>query len=151
MALVEYKNIRTQDGISLPGYILAGNKYPASDFTRIGWVPDYQKYWIPEGLKRLSKEDFVKRQIEKLDANSATGEYITYKNEEADKEYEAALKKYYEENKAEDNEFVDPNVPPPDLITEATIEPSEWWSMVYDRLVDMYSLKYASQEYKRVE
>lgn len=80
MPIVEYKNIRTDEGIRKPGYIVAGGRYRADDWTIIGYVPDNPKFWVPDGLKNLSKEEFVERQKTKIDKwdelNQATKDEI---------------------------------------------------------------------------
>ena len=68
MPIVEYKNIKDKDGISKPGYICEGNKHMCQDdHSMIGWVNANPKYWVPSGLKRLSKEEFVERCKKKCD------------------------------------------------------------------------------------
>jgi len=68
MPIVEYKNIKDKDGVSKPGYICEGGTLKCEDdHSMIGWVQANPKYWVPSGLKRLSKEEFVERCKKKID------------------------------------------------------------------------------------
>ena len=66
MAVVEYKlNIINSAGhISQPTFIREGGHWnnPA-DNTYVGWILDNAKYYVPDTLTKLSKEEFVQRQL----------------------------------------------------------------------------------------
>ena len=68
MPIVEYKNIKDKDGVSKPGYICEGGTLKSEDdHSMIGWVQANPKYWVPSGLKRLSKEEFAERCKKKIE------------------------------------------------------------------------------------
>lgn len=128
MPIVEYKNIRTNEGIQKPGYILSGNKYKAKNYTMIGYVEENPRYWVPVGVKELSKEDFIKRQMEHFDKEFAIDEYNTL-----------------QEQKSLINENGERMLPGDEPVEEPkikTIDPKEWWSDVYDNILNQWQSKH---------
>lgn len=67
MPIVEYKLILTNDGMQKPPYILKGGKASSPiDHTLVGYVlpNNLRRYWVPDELKELSRDDFINRSLE---------------------------------------------------------------------------------------
>lgn len=128
MPMVEYKNERTTEGIQKPGYILSGGKYRAPNYSMIGYVEENPRYWVPTGIKSLSKEDFIKRQMEHFDEGLVNGEYVRYQEIQAET---ARIMDDTNEAVIESKEM-----PEPEIIE--TIKPEDWWSTVYDNLMNQW-------------
>ena len=130
MPIVEYKNERTNEGIQKPGYILSGGRYRAPNYSMIGYVEENPRYWVPTGIKSLSKEDFIKRQMEHFDEDVVNGEYVKYQEFEAE-----VARRVVEEN---GNEIVTESKEIPELEIIETIKQEEWWSTIYDNLLNQW-------------
>lgn len=126
MPIVEYKNERTTEGIQKPGYILSGGRYRAPNHTMIGYVEENPRYWVPTGIKSLSKEDFIKRQIEHFDEGVVNGEYIRYQEKEFEQIHLIG----------EDGIRTQTDLSEPEIIE--TIKQEEWWSRIYDDLLKQW-------------
>jgi len=66
MAVVEYMLQRDNGGTkkSVPGFIRdRGLSYSSVNRTYVGWIEDDRDFYVPDTIKILTKEDYVKRQL----------------------------------------------------------------------------------------
>lgn len=66
MAVVEYMlhNIDGDHRRQVPGFIGdRGHWYNPANHTYIGWISENRDFYVPDSVKRLTKEDFVQRQL----------------------------------------------------------------------------------------
>ena len=68
MPLLEYKLERTHEGNKVPGFVEEHLGYRDGRMTYVGWVrsPENRKFYVPDTVTVLSKEDFITREINRL-------------------------------------------------------------------------------------
>ena len=70
--ILEYKMVKTQEGMQVPPWVEDGGYYPKSDFSFVGWSPDdnVREYYIPDTVTVLTNEQFIARVISLKDSDT---------------------------------------------------------------------------------
>ena len=63
MPVIEYKLIKSKNGNEVPPFVKnGGNWQNPADFSMVGWLdPEPRKYWVPDTIVELTKEQFATR------------------------------------------------------------------------------------------
>jgi len=110
MPLIEYKLEKTHEGLRKPACIEKGGRFKSPvDQSFVGYIlPSHKrKYYVPNSFKKLSLEDFVKRQLdihskepfvaegEQPDAESEE-KVVTMTNEQVEKQAKQDYNAFYD-------------------------------------------------------
>ena len=70
--ILEYKMVKTHEGLQAPHWVEDGGHYPKPDFTFVGWSPDndVREYYIPDTVVVLSNEQLIARAVELKDSET---------------------------------------------------------------------------------
>jgi len=63
MPVIEYKLIKTREGLAVPDFVKSGGQWKNSqDHTYVGWVdPEPRKYYVPDTIEELDVTEFTNR------------------------------------------------------------------------------------------
>jgi len=63
--ILEYKMVKTQEGMQVPDWVEDGGHFGKPDFSFVGWSPDddVREYYIPDTVTVLTNEQFIARVV----------------------------------------------------------------------------------------
>ena len=63
--ILEYKMVKTQEGMQVPFWVEDGGYFGKPDFSFVGWSPDdnVREYYIPDTVTVLTNEQFIARVV----------------------------------------------------------------------------------------
>ena len=70
--ILEYKMVKTHEGMQVPPWVEDGGHYPKPDFSFVGWSPDndVREYYIPDTVVVLSNEQLIARAVALKDSET---------------------------------------------------------------------------------
>jgi hypothetical protein len=80
--ILEYKMVKTQEGMQVPHWIEDGGYYGKPDFSFVGWSPDddVREYYIPDTVTVLTNEQFIARVVSLKDSDTTEEEATAQAN-----------------------------------------------------------------------
>ena len=80
--ILEYKMIKTNEGMQVPPWIEDGGYYSKPDFSFVGWSPDndVREYYIPDTVTVLTNEQFIARVVALKDSDTTEKEATAQAN-----------------------------------------------------------------------
>ena len=70
--ILEYKMVKTHEGMQVPPWVEDGGYYGKPDFSFVGWSPDddVREYYIPDTVTVLTNEQFIARVVSLKDSDT---------------------------------------------------------------------------------
>jgi hypothetical protein len=80
--ILEYKMVKTSEGMQVPFWIEDGGHYGKPDFSFVGWSPDndVREYHIPDTVVVLTNDQFIARVVALKDSDTTEVEATTRAN-----------------------------------------------------------------------
>ena len=80
--ILEYKMVKTQEGMQVPDWVEDGGYYGKSDFSFVGWSPNdnVREYYIPDTVTVLTNEQLIARVIALKGSDTTDAEATTQAN-----------------------------------------------------------------------
>ena len=75
--IIEYKMVKTEEGMKVPAWVEDGGYFGKSDFSWVGWSPDenVREYYIPDTVVTFTADQLVAR-IRSLRDDDYTDEQV---------------------------------------------------------------------------
>ena len=80
--ILEYKMVKTQEGMQVPDWVEDGGYFGKPDFSFVGWSPDddVREYYIPDTVTVLTNEQFIARVVALKDSDTTEEEATAQAN-----------------------------------------------------------------------
>ena len=80
--ILEYKMVKTQEGMQVPDWVEDGGHFGKPDFSFVGWSPDddVREYYIPDTVTVLTNEQLIARAVELKHSDMSTEEATAQAN-----------------------------------------------------------------------
>ena len=72
--ILEYKMVKTQEGMQVPDWVEDGGHFGKPDFSFVGWSPNdnVREYYIPDTVTVLTNEQFIARVVALKNSDTTT-------------------------------------------------------------------------------